>query len=96
MTQIADTAKRLKSYWVLGFLVLLGVIGSAVLAGLIAMLILSPLQYFLGWDDRALETWLGITAVIWLPIAVGHGANRGLRTLPRIPLINWTDRQRSS
>lgn len=71
MNRPAAWLATLQQRWSVGFaLVLLG--GLAVLGyGALAAIILLGVQLITGISEEAFATWLALSALIWLPLAIG-------------------------
>lgn len=72
MHKVLATASRLKGMWVYGVTVLLLLVLAAAAIGIVVALLLGLLSEVFGWRDGAAEAWIAITALVWLPIAVGN------------------------
>ena len=66
-----DRLRRLRSYWALGFAVLLLLLASAALFAAVALLIITVLAALMGQGDPAYTDWFYVSAFVWLPISVG-------------------------
>lgn len=86
MAWLVDNVRRCKDLWVLGAMVLFILAVTAATAAIAVGIPLLVLSEILGWEDRLFETWMAITAAVWLPAACGYAADKGFRTLPRLPL----------
>ena len=72
MSKLLTTASRVKGMWVHGVTVLFLLAVSAAAVGLLVAIPLGVLAEVLGWDDGFAESWLAISALVWLPVAVGN------------------------
>lgn len=86
MRDFAATARRLKSAWVLGLAVLFLLSVAAAASGILVAVPLIVLSELFEWRDGLMETWLALSASIWLPLAAGSMADNGFRSLLRRPL----------
>jgi len=45
---------------------------AAAAIGIVVAVPLTVLAEVLGWEDGVAETWVAISALVWLPVAVGN------------------------
>lgn len=72
MSDFAEKAGRLKRTWVTGATVVILLVLSAGVIGGAVGLALTILSELLGWRDGLVGLWLAVTAVAWLPLAIGY------------------------
>jgi hypothetical protein len=69
MKRLGETLAGLQSQWVLGATVLLCFAAISAAYGFLAAVALVAAGFFLGWTEGETETWLMVSAVLWLPLA---------------------------